>query len=382
MGKKYVIPEGTRDLVPKEYKIKKGLQKNIEEIFEKWGYREVVTPTIEFYQTFNSIFENIKEEEVYKFFDYKGKILILRPDMTIPIARIVASKFKDMKEPLRFRYSSNVFRMNESLVGKRNEYTDCGVELIGASGINSDLEVLVTALDVMQVVKGNNTKLEIGNINFFNSAIEDLDLDDEKKSKLAELIDKKSMKELYEFLDSIDINQSYRKFFKELPWLFGDREVLKLAKTYCFNDKLIKSIKYLEKLAELLKQLGYEKEISFDLGMVQKLNYYTGITFRGFVEGVGMAVLSGGRYDSLIGNFGDDRAAIGFSINIDNLMDTMDKNNYKNEEIYKVNYGDENVVEAFYKAKQLRKSGHIVEMKYDDKLKKIIVSKEGAEGEH
>lgn len=377
MSKKYVIPEGTRDLVPKECRIKKTLQKKIENLFEKWGYREIITPTIEFYETFNSIFENVKEEEVYKFFDYKGKILILRPDMTIPIARIVASKFKDFKETIRFRYSANVFRMNESLGGKRNEYTDCGIELIGQRGINSDLEILVTALDTMHILKENEVKLEIGNINFFNSAVNDLNITEEKKLKLAELIDKKSMKELNEFLNDLNISEKYKKFFAKLPWMFGDIEVLKTAKLYAFNDKLIKSIEYLENLAQMLKNLGYEDNISFDLGMVQKLNYYTGITFRGFVEGVGMAVLSGGRYDNLIGNFGENRPAIGFSINIDNLMDVINTDNYKEKPKYKLIYGRDNVVEAFKKSNDLRAAGSIVEMIYDENLNDIKIEKEG-----
>lgn len=368
MGKKYITPEGTRDLVLGECKIKKNLQIKIENILDKWGYNEVVTPTIEFYETFNSGFQNLREEEVYKFFDNKGRILVLRPDMTIPIARVVATKFKDVPAPIRFRYSADVFRVNQSLGGKKNEYTDCGVELIGVKDASSDLEILVTALDVLKVVEESEIKLEIGNINFFNSAVKNLNLIEEERLKLAHLIDKKSLKELEDFLSQLKVTQEYKEFFTKLPWLFGGREVLEKAREYSFNDELKDSIDYLEKLASTLDELGYGDFISFDLGMVQRLNYYTGITFRGYVEGVGAIAVSGGRYDNLIALFGEDRPAVGFSVNLDSLLDIMKDKKINIKESYKLYYGNKNMIEAFKEGEILRTEGYVVEMIFDENL--------------
>ena len=368
MGKKYITPEGTRDLVLGECKIKKNLQIKIENILDKWGYNEVVTPTIEFYETFNSGFQNLKEEEVYKFFDNKGRILVLRPDMTIPIARVVATKFKDVPAPIRFRYSADVFRVNQSLGGKKNEYTDCGVELIGVKDASSDLEILVTALDVLKILEESEIKLEIGNINFFNSAVKNLNLKEEERLRLAQLIDKKSLKELEDFLSQLKVTEEYKEFFTKLPWLFGGREVLEKAREYSFNDELKESIDYLEKLASTLDELGYGDLISFDLGMVQRLNYYTGITFRGYVEGVGAIALSGGRYDNLIALFGEDRPAVGFSINLDSLLDIMKNKNINIKESYKLYYGNKSMVEAFKQGEVLRNEGYVVEMIFDENL--------------
>ena len=368
MGKKYITPEGTRDLVLGECKIKKNLQIKIENILDKWGYNEVVTPTIEFYETFNSGFQNLKEEEVYKFFDNKGRILVLRPDMTIPIARVVATKFKDVPAPIRFRYSADVFRVNQSLGGKKNEYTDCGVELIGVKDASSDLEILVTALDVLKILEESEIKLEIGNINFFNSAVKNLNLKEEERLRLAQLIDKKSLKELEDFLSQLKVTEEYKEFFTKLPWLFGGREVLEKAREYSFNDELKDSIDYLEKLASTLDELGYGDLISFDLGMVQRLNYYTGITFRGYVEGVGAIALSGGRYDNLIALFGEDRPAVGFSINLDSLLDIMKNKNINIKESYKLYYGNKSMVEAFKQGEVLRNEGYVVEMIFDENL--------------
>jgi len=375
MGKKYITPEGTRDIVLKECKIKRMLQKNIEKILDSWGYDEIITPTIEFYDTINSGFEALREEELYKFFDNKGKIMALRPDMTIPIARVVASKFKEVKEPLKFRYCANVFRVHESLGGKKNEYTDCGVELIGEVEEKSDLEILVTALDVLNVLEKYKYKLEIGNVRFFNSAVEELNLDYDEKTKLSQLIHRKSLKELEEYLDSLNLNERYRKLFLKLPWLFGGKEILEEGKKYCFNKEMKESIEYLKNLSKDLEQLGYGDIVYYDLGMVPTVNYYTGITFRGYVDGVGTTVLSGGRYDKLISKFGEDWPAVGFSINLDSVLDIIKDEEIQEKETYIIFYNETNKVDAFKKSSELRNAGNVVKMHFEKDIKEVKIEK-------
>lgn len=362
MNNKYVIPEGMRDLILGECEVKKKLQKDMEEVLDRWGYKEIVTPTIEYYQTINSGFQNLKEEEVYKFFDSKGKILVLRPDMTVPIARVAATKFKNIDKPLRFRYTADVFRLHKNFGGKKNEYTDCGVELIGLKDKDSDLEILEASLETLEVLGDTKFKLEIGHMDFFNAAIKDLNLDEEKRENLATLIDKKSLKALSDYLDELNLSGEYKKFFNELPLLFGGIEVLEKAKKLAFNKELQDSISYLEGLYNSLNTLGYKESITFDLAMVPRLNYYTGLIFRGFVDGVGATVLSGGRYDSLIKTFGEDYPAIGFSVNLDTLLNVLDVKNAKNEDKFVIYYGNDMQIEALTKAKGLREEGNIVEL--------------------
>lgn len=377
MRKKYITPEGTRDIVLDECAIKRMLQKNIEDVLDKWGYDEIITPTIEFYDTINSGFEALREEELYKFFDNKGKIMALRPDMTIPIARVVASKFKEVKQSLRFRYCANVFRVHESLGGKKNEYTDCGVELIGEKDENSDLEILVTALDVLKVLEKYKYKLEVGNIKFFNSAVEELNLDYDEKMKLSQLIDRKSLQELEEYLESLNLEEKYKALFLKLPWLFGGKEILKEGRKYCFNNEMSESIDYLENISKELDQLGYGDLAYYDLGMVPTVNYYTGITFRGYVEGVGTTVLSGGRYDKLLSTFGEDRPAVGFSINLDSVLDIIKDEKIQKRETYTVYYNKANEVKAFKESNELRKSGYIVKMYFKEDINEIKIEKAG-----
>lgn len=376
MSNKYLIPAGTRDLFLDECNSKKKLQSKIEDIFSKWGYEEIVTPTIEFYQTFNSGFHKLKEEDVYKFFDEKGKILVLRPDMTIPIARVVATKFKESQLPVRLRYVSNVFRVHESLGGMKNEYTDCGVELIGLDSKDSDLEVLLTALDAMKVLKDTESTLEIGDINIFNCAVKDLSIDQDKKDELADLIDRKSAKELEDFLLDNKIDESHSDFFKELPWLFGGREVLNKAKGLAMNEEMKECIAYLESLYQKLGELGFGNEVTFDLGMVPRLDYYTGIIFKGYADGVGATVLSGGRYDNLMSTFGVDVPAIGFSFNLDNMINVIGCSILEETEKFKVYYSKKDEVMVLKKAMYLRNEGKIVELCPREDIDTIEVEKE------
>lgn len=173
------IPDGTRDITNEECIIKQRIIKNINKIFDSWGYKEVITPTIEFYETFKYDNSGLKEENMYKFFDNKGRILVLRPDMTVPVARVVATKLKDTKGISRLRYQANVFRVYEELAGMRNEYTDCGIELFSKEKNFSDLETLIIAIETLTSIGVKDFKLEIGDVNFFKSALEQLNISQE-----------------------------------------------------------------------------------------------------------------------------------------------------------------------------------------------------------
>lgn len=375
MIKKNIIPEGTRDLILDECIIKRNIEKKIDTIFEKWGFKEVITPTLEFYETFNYNSQSLREEDMYKFFDNRGRILILRPDMTIPIARVVETKLKDIELPIKLRYTSNVFRVHESLGGKRNEYTDCGVEFIGLEDKKSDLEILVLALEALKKLGLNDFKLEIGNIGFFNGAFKNIELSQECKESIAQFIEEKNLKSLEDYLTELDITEEYKMFFNKLPWMFGDKNVLEEAKKLAFNEDIKENLDYLVDLYLQLDELGYGRNVTFDLGMVPRLNYYTGIIFRGYGEGVGNSLLSGGRYDKLINLSNANVPAIGFSIDINSVIPTVNLD--KDESICKVYYCEKNRIEAIKKSEELREKGYIVDLLPRKNIEEIKIIKSG-----
>lgn len=372
--KKFSIPSGTRDLILKECSNRRALQKGIEDVFDAYGYQEIVTPSIEYYQTYQTGFDQLKDEQMYKFFDHEGRILTLRMDMTVPIARVCATKFKDQKPPFRFRYNANVYKVKQSFAGKRNEVTDCGVELIGLRGEESDLEVLMCALEVMESMNQSSYTLEIGNVNFFHCACMDLNLNEEQMEVLADLIDRKSMIELKEYLATLDLNEDKQNFFLQLPWLCGDALIIEKAKAYCFNDQLKAILSQLEKLMKELKELGYGEHITFDLGKVPHLNYYSGLLFEGFVGGIGTSVLSGGRYDHLLEKFGDALPAIGFSVKLDYILNIYEAQEDRKKTMI-VSYPLTSQLEALTKAKELRKEYRVELVPAD--IKEIEIKEAG-----
>lgn len=352
--KQFRIPLGTRDLILKECRAKRALQKRIEDVFDSYGYNEIITPSIEYYQTYQTGFEQVRDEQMYKFFDQNGSILTLRMDMTVPIARVTATKFKDQTPPFRFRYCSEVFKVKEELSGKRNEVSDCGIELIGLSDEESDLEILVCALEVMEAMHQSSYTLEIGDVNFFTQACKDIALDQASYEKLANLIDRKSMIELETYLCELNLPEKDRAFFLQLPWLCGDKNVLSQALPYCFNDNLKTIVERLKTLDDALCALGYENRITYDLGKVPHLNYYSGIIFEGFLEGIGTSIVSGGRYDTLLEKFAVGMPAIGFSVKLDYVLPVLKDIEHEVKTI-QLCYPVEQKVEALIQARELRK---------------------------
>lgn len=345
------IPLGMRDLILEDCAKKSALKKRIEDVFESYGYSKIITPSIEFYQTYQNAFRQVNERDMYKFFDRNGQILALRMDMTVPIARVCASKLTKMKPPYRIRYCSNVYKVRQTFAGRLGEVSDCGIELIGLDS-SHDLEVLVLALDTMEAIGPDDYQLEIGNSDFFKLACQTLQLEEEVQYKLADLVDRKSMVDLKEYVGHLHLDEKEANFFTELPLLSGTRDSLNRALEISFNSALKSVVNQLISLYEKLEELGYGSHVQFDLGKVPHLDYYTGIIFEGFVNGVGHSVLSGGRYDSLLKRFGRDLPACGFSVKLDYLLSVVDAPRTKT---VKVCYPESKQVEALKKAKEIRK---------------------------
>lgn len=378
MSKKNVLPEGTRDLILDECVIKRAIEKEIDGMFETWGYKEVITPTVEFYETFNDSSQSLNEEDMYKFFDNRGRILVLRPDMTIPIARVVQTKLKDAEAPIKLRYVSNIFRVHESFGGKRNEFTDCGVELVGLEDKKSDLEVLVLALEALKKLELDDFKLEIGNIGFLKGILNNLDITKDEKETIAQFIEDKNLKSLEDYLSELNIDDDYKTFLNKLPWMFGDKSILNDAKKLAFNEDILSNIRYLETLYYELEKLGYGDNVTFDLGMAPRLNYYTGIIFRGYGEGVGNTLLRGGRYDKLIQ--AEDNSyipSIGFSIDINSVIPIIkEKKKFINDKkVCKIYYSDKEKIKAIKESMNLRNEGYIVELFPEDDIEEMKIIK-------
>ncbi len=309
-----LTPEGTKDLLFEDCAIQRGLEERLSEIFKSMGYCEIVTPGLEFFDVFdlNSVY--FPQESMYKLTDNKGRILVVRPDSTMPIARVAATRLRDAELPLRLFYCQNVYRNKPAMRGRSDEIHQMGIELIGSDSKRADLEVLTGAIEVLSSMENDSFRLEIGDIGYFKALVGKLGTDEETTEQIRSLIEVKNYPALNDLLDSIGKNE-ITDALKTLPRLFGGEEVFEKAEKLFDGGKDI--ISKLRGIYNSITAMGYKGKITVDLGLVNKMDYYTGVVIKGYLEGYGDAVLSGGRYNKLLAEFGYDVPATGFAVNID-----------------------------------------------------------------
>ena len=317
------IPEGVRDRYKEECERKLTLQNNLHNVLKRYGYRDIETPTFEYFDVFGKEVGTIPSKDLYKFFDKEGNTLVLRPDITPSIARVAATLFGEEDLPIRLCYTGNTFINHSNNQGRLREVTQMGAELIGDDSVEADAEMLAMVIESMQAIGLKEFQLSVGHLGFFQSLIEDAALDEEARERVIELINNRNYFGVEEYLDSIMVKRSSKEAFAALGNLVGGVEVLAKAKNIAPNSSGIMAVKRLEKIYDILALYGVEKFVTFDLSMTGNYGYYTGIIFRGYTFGTGDAVVKGGRYDHLLEKFGKTSASIGFAIVIDELMNAL-----------------------------------------------------------
>ncbi len=313
------VPEGTRDILYADCAAKRRVEDLLGGVFAGAGYSEIVAPTLEYLDVFEEK-NAIPVEEMYKLVDRHGRIMALRPDSTTPIARVAASRLREQPLPLRLYYTQNVLRAGEGERGRRSEFTQSGVELIGAAGLRADLEVLCTALSAMEAAGIKNYKLELGHVGFFKELLKQTCYSPEDAERIRGYIEYKNFAALSDLLSAYS-GQPGVEALSRLPRLFGGVEVLREAAELSGGGN--GALSYLEALYGSLSSMGLSEHISIDLGLVHHLDYYTGLVFGCYIEGSGEPVMSGGRYDGLVGAFGVELPAVGFAVNVDAVADCL-----------------------------------------------------------
>ena len=290
-----------------------------------------------------------------------GNTLVLRPDMTPSIARAAAKYFEDHILPIKLCYVSNTFiNVSKYYQGRLKENTVIGAELIDDASIDADYEIICMVIDCMKNAGLTEFQVELGNVAFFNGLLKDAGIKGDTYEELLNLINEKNYIGVEEILNNLNIDKNTAKVLLELPQLFGQAEVLDKARSLTNIPECIEAVDRLTNLYELLKINGYDKYVSFDLGELSNHTYYTGIIFHAFTFGTGEPIASGGRYDKLLGQFGCDKASIGFSLIIDRLMAAINRQNIEIEVEYSgvlLVYSEDKLQDAVKRANELRKDG-------------------------
>ena len=320
-----ITPEGTKDLLFGEAIARRKVENDLLGLFKSRGYSEVITPGLEFFDVFNLNSQYFPQENLYKLTDSKGRLLVMRPDSTMPIARVAATRLKDSPLPMKFCYDQTVYRTEPALKGRSDEIVQTGIELIGSELRIADLEVISTAIDSLRML-GKPFSLEIGNIGIFKALADKLDVSDKFKEKIRRRIETKNFPALNDLLDSLG-SSPVIDALKKLPALFGGEEVFEKAEALMSDEKISLLLDELREIYRTASEIcGGDGEITVDLGLVNKTDYYTGLIIKGYLQGHGEEVLSGGRYDRLISEFGYDVPAVGFAVNVNAIAKVIEKN--------------------------------------------------------
>jgi len=325
------IPDGMRDMIFSENKTEKKLGDRISALYEKRGYGSVATPALEYYDVFNFDSQTIAEENMFKLTDKSGRLVVIRPDNTTPLARIAATRLKNAPRPLKLCYNQNVYRISGDYSGKRSEFSQVGIEIIGGSSDKADLEAIVTALRTLREMGdfyggGVAYKLELGHAKFCKALIDSFCLSDDKKETVKKYISAKNSSSLEVLFGGEDNANDIMETIREIPRLYGGKSVIAKARNLCkgVNDAE-KALDYLEKVYDILDMGGFSENISIDLATVNEMDYYTGIVFKGYLDYTGTAILGGGRYDNLMSNFGENECATGFGVNLSLVADKLSR---------------------------------------------------------
>lgn len=358
-------PEGVRDIYGEECRRKLHIEAMLQKVFERYGFQHIQTPMFEFFDIFNKERGTVPSKDMYKFFDRENNTLVLRPDITPSIARCAAKYFKEEEFPIRLCYLGNTFINNSSYQGKLKEVTQIGCELINDDTSDADAEMIALVMECLLETGLKDFQVDAGHADFLAGLFEEAQFDGEEAEQLRILIASKNMFGMEELISSRHMSSDLKELFLKLPDLFGSIEVIEYAQQRTGNKRSLKALERMEKVYHILDIYGYSKYISFDLGMVSKYDYYTGIIFHAYTYGTGEAVATGGRYNHLMEQFGKEAPAIGLAILTDSLMMALSRQGIDNREecIHTmVLYPQENRETAICLAGFYRKQGTLIEL--------------------
>jgi ATP phosphoribosyltransferase regulatory subunit len=318
------IPNGLRYYSARDARVRRTIEEVAMSIFDGWSYEEIVTPTVDYYSLFEVGMGKMEAQRAFRFSEGDGQLLALRPDVTSGIARAAATLFAKRERPLRLCYAATVFRQQtQSNADWRRESTQIGCELLGRNSTEADIEVLAIATEVLRRLDlDQGFVITLSDVEIFNGIVENLGLDANARDELRRLVDIRAGVDLECFLTSY-ASADECSAFADLIQLSGKQEIFDKARRVVTNTRSRAALERLESVWRLLESLGMSGHFEIDLGDVARLDYYTGLTFKIYVEGIGARIGSGGRYDNLTAKFGKAEPAVGFVLELDALSDLL-----------------------------------------------------------
>lgn len=321
-----MLPTGLKDFLPARAGQIEFLNRTLQEIFARWSFRPIIPPSLEYLHVLEKGLGEGLREKTFRFDDRQsGKLVAFSPDITPQVARIVATRMREIPLPLRLCYSGRVLRHAEQQAGKDREIFQAGVELIGLESPEADAEMIAMAVECLRALGASEFTIDVGQVEFFRGVMSALPVSVRLAREVQAAIARKDVSGLQELLAEAPVSDRAREEVLALPRLFGGREVLARAERMVTNDRSRRALDNLSGVLDILQVYGVEDYVTFDLGELRGLDYHTGLIFQGFLPGVGRAVCSGGRYDDLTARYGYPAPATGFAFDLLNLLTALDR---------------------------------------------------------
>jgi len=353
-------PTGVRDYLPYAVKKLRKIERNVLECMDRWGYQQIMTPTMEYYDTVG-VASSTSDQKLFKLLNNRGTTLVLRSDMTAPIARVVSSLLKEESLPIRLSYHANVFRTIEEEAGREAEFFQTGVELVGDDSAEADAEVVALAIESLKSAGVSSFKIAMGHVGFLHGLFEEIvpGRDDDQES-LKEGLLRRDYVGFRNTIRQLDLTEAQSSVLDGIVRLRGGKEICEQALKLSSNPQARASIDHLCKVWEVLEAYGVSEHVLIDLTMIGDFSYYTGMTFEGYASELGFPVCNGGRYDNLLQQFGRAIPATGFALKTNRILDGVHGIQDTEEKRVLIQYDTDRRQEGLAEAARLRSEGYIV----------------------
>lgn len=351
-------PVGMRDTLPHIYEAKRTVKEAAERTMRSWGYRFIETPALEYYETVGEA-SAILDRQLFKLLDQQGNTLVLRPDMTAPIARVAAAKLLKEQVPLRLAYSATVYRAQQREGGRAAEFEQIGVEMIGDNTMSADAEVIALLVSVLKEAGVRTFGLSLGHIRFTDELFRQILGTEERAEQLRRFLYEKNYVGYQEHVKSLPLSSIDKQRLLQFLTLSGGIDCLDEAAQLLEGSAGAEALDELRKVYKRLEEYGVAEYVTFDLPLVSHMSYYTGLVFEVYADGIGAPLGNGGRYNDLFQKFGQPVGATGFGLRLDFLLESLE-HIADEEEVHCILFSNERRKEAIDEAQKRRADGQLV----------------------
>ena len=315
---KHPIPPGTRDILPDEMRELRALQRRLADVFERFGYGEVATPTVEYDDVLALGGLGSGAPSAHRFFDRDGELLAMRSDMTVPIARVVANRYAEAEPPLRLFYNARAYRAVRPQRGQTREFFQAGIELVGAGAPGGTIEVIEVLAAALDAAGLRRAVIGLGDASLYRRLLAEVGIADEAARRLLDRLAGHDLVGLEAELGTLDLGSAEREALLAIPSLRGGSDVLARARSLG-GDAVGSALEGLTATYEGIAERGIAERVALDLGLLRDLGYYTGAILEVYDPALGHVLGGGGRYDELMGRFGRPLPAVGFALYLERV---------------------------------------------------------------